>query len=450
VREITLTRARTTYFGALTKRDGGGVGWRHGAPDRQDARELMDEQDYIVLEVRSTGPTRRGGPSDARDTAATVRVQSLAAPDAVDARRDPGVAVAPLLPMKLVEPVSKRDVGSPGPGSAWGVEAVGALESPFTGAGAKVAVLDTGIDATHDAFRGLRITERDFTGDGDGDRDGHGTHCAATIAGRDVDGYRYGVAPGVEELLVAKVLSPAGGSTDALMRAMLWALESGAHVMSMSLGLDFPGLVARWTDEGLPLEPATSRALEGYRDTIRLFGRLADVIRAAGPYGGAALVVAASGNESRRRAGNPYTIGVSPPAASEGFVAVGALERGSDGSLEVAEFSNAGATVAAPGVDILSARPGGGFRALSGTSMAAPHVAGVAALWAESLLASTGHVDVGLLHARLTGNSEELADMATGDVGAGLVRAPRAVGGRADGLELRAGPRAGAADWRRR
>jgi hypothetical protein len=140
---------------------------------------------------------------------------------------------------------------------------------------------------------------------------------------------------------------------------------------------------------------------------------------------------------------------VSPPAGSEGFVAVGALERAADGALEIAEFSNAGATVAAPGVDIQSARPGGGFAELSGTSMAAPHAAGVAALWAEGLLSSAGRIDVDILMARLTGNSEELAGVATGDAGAGLVRAPRAPEGRADGLERHAGRGAGAPDWRR-
>jgi subtilisin family serine protease len=410
-----------------------------------------DEEQYVVLEVRPTGPTRRGRAAAQGALAATLSVESFSTRDAVAARRDPTVAVAPLLPMKLVEPVRALDALTPsGPGSAWGVEAVGAVDSPFTGTGITVAVLDTGVDADHEAFAGLRIVERDFTGDGDGDREGHGTHCAGTIAGRDVNGYRYGVAPGVEELLVGKVLGEAGGSTDALMRAMLWALESGADVVSMSLGLDFPGLVGRWTDEGLPLEPATSRALEGYRDTIRLFGRLADVFRAAGPYGRGALVIAASGNESRRDHPTPYTIGVSPPAASEGFIAVGAVEETADGTLRIAEFSNAGATVVAPGVDILSARPGGGFRASSGTSMAAPHVAGVAALWAESVLASTGHLDVGLLHARLTGNSAELAGIDATDAGAGLVRAPRA--GRADGLELHAAPgaRPRAPDWRGR
>ena len=392
----------------------------------------MDEEQYIVLEVRSADRTRRRGPASTGGPAtAAVSVESLSAADAAEARRAPGVEVAPLLPMKLVEPVSTLAAPMPvSPGSAWGVDAVGAIDSPFSGAGIKVAVLDTGIDAGHEAFEGLRVTQRDFTGEGDGDRVGHGTHCAGIIAGRDFSGYRYAVAPGIDELLVGKVAGAQGGSTDALMKAILWALESGAHVMSMSLGLDFPGLVARWTQKGLPLQPATSRALEGYRDSLRLFEALGDVIRATGPYGHSALVIAAAGNESQRGADTPYTLGVAPPAASEGFIAVGALRRASDGALDVADFSNTGATVAAPGVDILSAKAGGGFTVMSGTSTAAPHVAGVAALWAESLLASARRIDIGLLHSRLTGTGQELPGIAVVDAGAGLVRAPQQPGGR--------------------
>ena len=69
-----------------------------------------------------------------------------------------------------------------------------------------------------------------------------------------------------------------------------------------------------------------------------------------------------------------------PPAASDGFVAVAALKRGANDQFGVADFSNTGASVAAPGVDIVSAKAGGGYVSMSGTSMATPHVAGVVAL----------------------------------------------------------------------
>ncbi len=390
---------------------------------------MTDEQDYIVLELRSEGRIAKsaGIPRRSHGDAVTavMEVTSLTPGEAARARRAPDAIVAPLLPMKLVEPVATADAGpSPGAPQAWGVEAVGALDSPCSGAGVKVAVLDTGIDAAHEAFRGLRVTQRDFTGEGDGDRVGHGTHCAATIAGRDVAGCRIGVAPGIEELLVGKVVGSDGGSTERLVEALLWALRSGAHVVSVSLGLDFPGLVTRWTDNGLPVEPATSRALEAYRDSLRLFEAVAGVLRAHGPRGQGPVLISATGNESRRDGEPAYTIGVAPPAASDGFVAVGALGRRPGGALGLAGFSNAGARVAAPGCDIVSARRGGGLAVMSGTSMAAPHAAGVAALWAERLMGSAGHVDGEVLLARLVGTSRDLADVATIDAGAGLVQAP--------------------------
>ncbi len=388
----------------------------------------MEEQEFIVFDIESTGPRMEDfafGPSgqDGPPSAA-MKVESLSLADVVDARREPGRVVAEPLPLRLIEPVSTGAADeATAAGTAWGVEAVGAAGAQASGKGIKVAVLDTGIDADHPAFTGINITQKDFTGEGDGDQHGHGTHCAGTIAGRDIDGFRFGVAPGIEELLIGKVLGAEGGSTAQLTSAMLWALESGADVISMSLGIDFPGIVERWTSSGLAVQPATSRALEAYRDNLALFGSVASVLHNKGPFGQSALVVAATGNESERGAPEPYTIGIAPPAASEGFIGVAALQQNGDGGFTVASFSNTGPAVAAPGVGIDSAKAGGGLTKKSGTSMATPHVAGVAALWAEKL-AEADQFNTELLADRLRGNSREIPHLAYTDGGAGLVQAP--------------------------
>jgi subtilisin family serine protease len=204
----------------------------------------------------------------------------------------------------------------------------------------------------------------------------------------------------------------------------MWALDLGASVISMSLGIDFPGAVNRQVDKGIPVQSATSQALQGYLDNLRLFDAVADFLASNARFGKSAMVVAATGNESRRSAEVPYTVLVAPPASSRGFIAVGAVGRGVDGELTLATFSNSGAAVVAPGVDIVSAKAGGGLVTHSGTSMATPHVAGVAALWAEKMTAAEGSVDLQVLERRLTGTGRELPGLLRGDVGTGLVTAP--------------------------
>jgi len=386
---------------------------------------------YIVLRGSrlETRDAFRGSSTILEAAASEVKaqVEELESRDvAALAREADVVAVAPAMPMRLIAP---RDVHEPDAAQAadpaWGVKAVKADTSPFTGVGVTVAVLDTGIDAKHPAFDGVVLVQKDFTGEGDGDAEGHGTHCAGTIFGRRIGGVRIGVAPGVTRALIGKVLGQSGGSSEQIVRAIQWAAENGAHVISMSLGIDFPGLVKKMIEEeGLPPDLATSRALEGYRSNVQLFERLASLIRARAQ---ATLLVAAAGNESRRDVDSRYEISVSPPAVSEGIISVAAVGNG-PGGLSIADFSNTGARVCGPGVEILSAKSGGGWVMMSGTSMATPHVAGVAALWAEKIRRK-GPLTSSQLAARLEGNANSDAMRAgydPADIGAGLVMAPQA------------------------
>jgi len=290
-----------------------------------------------------------------------------------------------------------------------------------------VCVLDTGLDSEHEAFAGVTLVQEDFSGSGNGDKQGHGTHCAGTVFGRDVAGTRIGVAPGVETALIGKVLGDDGsGDSDMIFKGIQWAVQQGAKVISMSLGFDFPGLVDRLINAGWPADLATSAALEAYRANLRMFDALMQMIRSRDAFGAGTLVAAAAGNESRRDVKPDYEIAVSLPAAAEGVVSVGALEQ-SPGGLKIARFSNTFPQVSGPGVQVLSAKVGGGLRSLSGTSMATPHVAGVAALWWEEILDSPLPATTAAVTAKLLANAttDQLAsDVDVADRGMGLVRSP--------------------------
>jgi subtilisin family serine protease len=401
----------------------------------------MKAKPYLVIRGLGCAPSAQANALEARTPRAAVKAAAkraekqsgqvkvsmgmLSAREAKAMKTKGGdVSMAAAMPMRLIKPVAKKVVPQ-ADDDAWGIAAVGAANTTLTGQGITVAVLDTGIDPKHPAFQGLTLVRKNFSSDGADDTDGHGTHCAGTIFGRDVAGVRTGVARGVQRALIGKVIGAGSGGSDAVAKAILWATDQGAHVVSMSLGFDFPGWVKELQGAGMPVMLATSRALEDYRANVLMFQNLAAYLNSLGAFRDPVMLVAAAGNESERQQSPNFEIGVMPPAVAMGFVSVAALGQGR-GGLRVADFSNTGAMVSAPGVDILSAKPGGGRALMSGTSMAAPHVAGVAALWAQKLQADRAWTNAVWVQ-RLTGlaiTTPLAKGFDAADVGAGVVQAP--------------------------
>lgn len=345
--------------------------------------------------------------------------------EVADLQRDPEVqVVAAPMPLKLIAPVGSPEVTPAATGNTWGIEAVRAHASPFTGAGVVVAVLDTGINPNHVAFQGVQLERRNFTQSPEDDEHGHGTHCAGTIFGRDVNGLRIGVARGVNKALIGKVLGTGGGSSATLATAINWAYENGANVISMSLGIDFPGFVADLIKQGLPPEAATSIALEQYRANVNLFSSLTLLLAQSNAFSQAAIIVAASGNESDRP---QYEVAVAPPAAGDGMISVGALQRSTTGNLSIAPFSNTQCNLCGPGVGVTSAWIGNNnaLQTISGTSMATPHVAGCAALWAEQQKQLTGVLTNENLAAKTLASALFVPGASFEDIGNGMVQAPQ-------------------------
>jgi subtilisin family serine protease len=342
------------------------------------------------------------------------------------------MGAAESMPLMLIEPVSSTGdltTGLAEADAAWGLGAVGATTSPYTGKGVTVAVLDTGIERSHPAFSGVEIIGRNFTAgapDDLNDTVGHGTHCAGTIFGRAVNGTRIAVAPGVAKAVIGKVLGPGGGSTGTLITAINWAIENNSRIISMSLGIDLVGYRDRLEAEGVHPKQATSTAMRVLIDNVRFFDKVGNMLRSGASFGRSALVVAASGNESDRYGKKPFAVGTGFPAATEDFLSVGAVEKTRDSSFpyRIAGFSNAGAKLAGPGVEILSSVPGGGLRAYSGTSMATPHISGLAALWAQKLLLS-GPTTAEKIIEKLKQSAQLSSGLDEADVGYGIPQAPQ-------------------------
>jgi subtilisin family serine protease len=270
------------------------------------------------------------------------------------------------------------------------------------GAGTTVAVLDTGIDATHpdldDAIAGAQnFTDTATTDDGFG----HGTHVASIITG---SGDRYqGVAPDAK-LLNGKVLDDNGGGYESwIIAGMEWAARGGADVVNMSLG-------SPWPSEGD--DPMSQAVNQLTAETGALF-------------------VVAAGNSG------PGAESIGSPAAADAALTVGAVDRDDN----LAEFSSRGPRwvngaikpdITAPGVDIVAAKAangrigtpaGDGYVSLRGTSMAAPHVAGAAAILAGQ------HPDwqADQLKSTLMNSAKPNADLSVFEQGAGRVDVAAAV-----------------------
>lgn len=258
----------------------------------------------------------------------------------------------------------------------WNLELIGAPKANDIASadGVRVAVIDTGVDYRHREISGCFEQNKgiDFVDGGEPlDRAGHGTHVAGTIAGSTV-----GVAPDAT-LYAVRVLNENGvGFLDDVLKGVDWCITKKMHIANLSLGSSY-----RSDIEEYAYNVAYERGL---------------------------LCIAAAGNEG---------YGPSYPSSYESVISVAAVDR----FCEHADFSNVYHTVnvSAPGVGILSSLPGGDMGVLSGTSMATPHVAGVAAL--------AGPMDKDSFLQKIMDTSKPLGDPLDPDnkekYGFGLIRA---------------------------
>ncbi|MFI2361730.1 S8 family serine peptidase [Promicromonospora sp. NPDC019610] len=359
-----------------------------------------DEPDWAALGL---DPERSlpsvGAVSADLDRAAAADLLATLDPAPAARSAAPSVPGAPAVKVWLDGHVEALDVDSMpqiGAPAAW--------DAGYTGDGVTVGVLDSGIDTTHPDLDDVLVGARDFTGSGDTmDRYGHGTHVASIALGSGdaSDGDNRGVAPGAD-LLVGKVLDDfGGGEASSIIDGMEWIAEAGAQVVNMSLGES-----ERYTDGTDPLSMAVDTLSDRY----------------------GTLFVVAVGNEGLYGA-------VVPPGAASSALTVGAV----DDDDQVAYFSSRGPRVrdyaikpdiTAPGVEIVAARAAGTnewesngpYTAWSGTSMAAPHVAGAAAVLKQVRPELTGPQ----LKAVLMGSARHTSGGAF-DEGAGRVVVPAAL-----------------------
>jgi hypothetical protein len=259
--------------------------------------------------------------------------------------------------------------------------------SPFDGSGILLCVLDCGYDGRHPDFDGRVVAEKSFVGNDPGlDTKEHGTVCLGIACGRPCEVPRYAMAPGCQ-ILVGQVLDDIRGGTTELAAGIVWAVENGAHVISLSVGFE--------TSEPSPvLEHAGAYALDQ-----------------------GCLLVAAAGNN--------MNLPVIQPANGPSFMAVAGLDVNlarARASSESGRSYGAKIDIGAPSEDIFTSFPLNRKHgtATQGTSLAAPHVAGIAALWAQASMARGRE-----LWQRVIAAADPLA-LPSSFMGAGNVQAPQA------------------------
>ena len=309
------------------------------------------------------------------------------------------VALALLAALLLTAPVSAAD---PRRAQQWNLDLIeaDAAHRVSTATGAVVAVIDSGVQAEHPDLAGrigagYDVVQRDATPQ---DGDGHGTHVSGIVAA--VSGNGIGVesvAPGATIMPIRVLGDDGGGSADDVAAGVDYARTHGADVINLSLGSEVPLIGAIGGDA---FDAAVQRAI-----------------------GAGIVVVAAAGNNG---------VPVCEQPSASGLLCVGAVDKrrarsffSSFGSgLGVVAPGGSGASAAMPGEDILSTFKGSTYQELAGTSQAAPHVSGVAALLVARGVRGAAAVQ------RIRATATDLgAPGADAKFGAGLVNARAAVAG---------------------
>ncbi|MFM8858446.1 MAG: S8 family serine peptidase, partial [Actinomycetota bacterium] len=339
---------------AATPRSTGAAGVAFGVPAQWDTHEgsasasateilegvrTQDKPTLVaVYEVDGKPVVKTAATTSRLDAAQEIRRQ----------QKDPGLlSIEVDVPVSLVDgtqqPLALNDTRR---SELWGLDKVQAeaVWNLSRGGGITVAVIDTGV-APHEDLQGSFVPGIDVVDRLDPRRDGHGhgTHVAGTIAATANNNLGIaGVAPDAR-IMPVRVLNDRGsGYASDVAEGLIWAANNGAQVVNLSLG-----------------SPQQSEAMS----------KAVEYAIARG-----VTVIAANGNDGSNAA-------LSYPAAYPGVVAVGATTKSNTRAFFSSQ--NSSVDIAAPGADILSTLPNNRYASWNGTSMAAPHVAGVAALVAS-------------------------------------------------------------------